>query len=210
MAWLFFTPNQDSLDSAVQAVAVTTEAVKSSADNTPAPISAPPVEEATNTSTEPAEETATSQPTELAADPEAIFVTPVLESVPAFNTQSQLRPASESTTAIDPSVAGDSTIAAASNSNAARETPSSPKASVEVVTSSPAIAQPIVAKLPDKSIAILPLTNLSADPENAYFAAGVHEEILSQLAKISDLKVISRRSVLRYQDSTESISDIAE
>jgi TolB-like protein/class 3 adenylate cyclase len=210
VAWLFFTPNQDSLDSAVQAVAVTTEAVKSSADNTPAPISAPPVEEATNTSTEPAEETATSQPTELAADPEAIFVTPVLESVPAFNTQSQLRPASESTTAIDPSVAGDSTIAAASNSNAARETPSSPKASVEVVTSSPAIAQPIVAKLPDKSIAILPLTNLSADPENAYFAAGVHEEILSQLAKISDLKVISRRSVLRYQDSTESISDIAE
>lgn len=62
----------------------------------------------------------------------------------------------------------------------------------------------------DKSIAVLPLTNLSADPENAYFAAGVHEEILGQLAKISELRVISRRSVLQYEDTTENIASIAD
>lgn len=62
----------------------------------------------------------------------------------------------------------------------------------------------------EKSIAILPLTNLSADPENAFFAAGVHEEILGQLAKISDLRVISRRSVLQYEGTTENIEAIAD
>jgi adenylate cyclase len=61
----------------------------------------------------------------------------------------------------------------------------------------------------EKSIAVLPLENLSPDPDNAYFAAGVHEEILNQLAKISAIKVISRTAVLRYQDTKQSPSDIA-
>jgi len=59
------------------------------------------------------------------------------------------------------------------------------------------------------SVAVLALENLSPDPENAYFAAGVHEEILNQLAKISGLQVISRKAVLRYQSTTQSPSDIA-
>ena len=48
--------------------------------------------------------------------------------------------------------------------------------------------------IPEKSIAVLPFENLSADPDNAYFAEGMQEEILTRLAKIADLKVISRTS----------------
>ena len=59
------------------------------------------------------------------------------------------------------------------------------------------------------SIAVLPFENLSPDPDNAYFATGLHDEILNQLAKLSNLSVISRTSVLRYQDSDLSIPEIA-
>jgi serine/threonine protein kinase/Tfp pilus assembly protein PilF len=51
----------------------------------------------------------------------------------------------------------------------------------------------------DKSIAVLPFDNLSGDPNNAYFAEGIQEEILSRLGKIGELKVISRTSTKRYQ-----------
>ncbi len=50
-----------------------------------------------------------------------------------------------------------------------------------------------------KSIAVLPLESLSDDKENAFFADGLHDDILTTLAKISDLKVISRTSVSQYQ-----------
>jgi len=60
-----------------------------------------------------------------------------------------------------------------------------------------------------RSIAVLPLDNLSPDPDNAYFAAGVHEEILNQLAKITELRVISRTSSLRYKETELSLKDIA-
>lgn len=90
---------------------------------------------------------------------------------------------------------------------------------VEAISSEPqnqgALAE-LLASLPEageidinKSIAILPLSNLSPNPDNAYFAAGVHEEILNQLAKVSDLRVISRTAVLRYLDTTLSPSEIA-
>ena len=51
----------------------------------------------------------------------------------------------------------------------------------------------------DKSIAVLPFENLSSEKENAYFTDGVQDEILTDLAKIADLKVISRSSVLQYK-----------
>jgi len=60
------------------------------------------------------------------------------------------------------------------------------------------------------SIAVLPLTNLSPDPDDAYFAAGIHEEILNQLARIGKLSVISRTSMLRYANSGLSIPEIAD
>ena len=56
--------------------------------------------------------------------------------------------------------------------------------------------------LPEKSIAVLPFSNLSKEPENAYFADGVQDEILTDLAKIADLKVISRASVIHYKSGT--------
>jgi serine/threonine protein kinase/Tfp pilus assembly protein PilF len=59
---------------------------------------------------------------------------------------------------------------------------------------------PQAATLPEKSIAVLPFENLSKDEENAFFASGVQDEILSNLAKIADLKVISRTSVMNYKD----------
>jgi TolB-like protein/class 3 adenylate cyclase/Flp pilus assembly protein TadD len=56
-----------------------------------------------------------------------------------------------------------------------------------------------VSALPEKSIAILPFENLSGDRDNAFFADGVQDEILTDLAKIADLKVISRTSVMQYK-----------
>src|SRR5437899_2218514 len=57
--------------------------------------------------------------------------------------------------------------------------------------------------IPDKSIAVLPFENLSDDKQNAYFADGVQDEILTNLAKVADLKVISRPSVMQYKNSTQ-------
>ena len=63
---------------------------------------------------------------------------------------------------------------------------------------------------PEKSIAVLPFQNLSPDPDNAYFADGIQEEILTRLASIADLKVISRTSTQRYQSKPRNLSDIAK
>ncbi len=63
--------------------------------------------------------------------------------------------------------------------------------------------------LPD-SIGVLPFDNLSPDPDHAYFSAGLHEEILTQLAQLQNLRVISRTSVLRYGKSNLSIPEIAK
>lgn len=52
---------------------------------------------------------------------------------------------------------------------------------------------------PEKSIAVLPFENLSSDPANAFFADGVQDEVLTNLARVADLKVISRTSVMRYR-----------
>jgi TolB-like protein/class 3 adenylate cyclase/Tfp pilus assembly protein PilF len=57
--------------------------------------------------------------------------------------------------------------------------------------------------VPEKSIAVLPFDNLSDDKQNAYFADGVQDEILTSLAKVADLKVISRTSVIQYRGGTE-------
>ncbi len=61
---------------------------------------------------------------------------------------------------------------------------------------------------PEKSVAILPFQNLSKDPENAFFADGIQEEILSRLSKIADLKVISRTSTQRYKSAPKNLLEI--
>jgi serine/threonine protein kinase/tetratricopeptide (TPR) repeat protein len=65
--------------------------------------------------------------------------------------------------------------------------------------------------LPEKSIAVLPFENLSKDEENAFFAGGVQDEILTDLAKVADLKVISRTSVMKYKSDLErNLREIAK
>ncbi len=66
------------------------------------------------------------------------------------------------------------------------------------------------AELPAKSIAVLPFENLSRDPDNAYFTEGVQEEILTRLAKIADLKVISRTSTQHFKSSPADLRQIAK
>ena len=60
-----------------------------------------------------------------------------------------------------------------------------------------------------KSLAVLPLKNLSGDPGQEYLADGMTEELIAQLANIHDLRVISRTSVMRFKDTRESVPDIA-
>jgi TolB-like protein/Tfp pilus assembly protein PilF len=68
---------------------------------------------------------------------------------------------------------------------------------------------PRAAAIPEKSIAVLPFENLSSDKENAYFADGIQDEILTRLSKIADLKVISRTSTQHYKSAPENLPEIA-
>jgi len=62
----------------------------------------------------------------------------------------------------------------------------------------------------DKSIAVLPFENLSDDKENAYFADGIQDDVLTNLSKIGDLKVISRTSVMSYRGHAPNVRDIGK
>jgi TolB-like protein/Flp pilus assembly protein TadD len=66
----------------------------------------------------------------------------------------------------------------------------------------------VLSKIPGKSIAVLPFENLSSDKENAYFADGIQDEILTRLSKIADLKVISRTSTQHYKSAPENLPEI--
>jgi TolB-like protein len=82
------------------------------------------------------------------------------------------------------------------------------------VTQTPAVS-PVVDAAPSgsavlpNSVAVLPFVNLSPKEDEAYFAAGIHEEILNQLAKLGNLNVIARTSVMRYAGSDKTIPEIA-
>jgi serine/threonine-protein kinase len=68
----------------------------------------------------------------------------------------------------------------------------------------------LASELPAKSIAILPFDNLSRDPDNAFFAEGVQDEILTRLAKVADLKVIARTSTQRFKSAPPDLRDVAK
>ena len=68
---------------------------------------------------------------------------------------------------------------------------------------------PVTPAAPAKSIAVLPFENLSRDPDNAYFAEGMQDEILGRLSKIADLKVISRTSTQKYKSAPDNLREIA-
>ena len=92
------------------------------------------------------------------------------------------------------------------------ETPQPPPA--EEAQPGPEPAAPAVEEtsrevLPN-SVAVLPFENLSPDPDNAFFAAGIHESIISKLARIRNMSVIARTSVMQYADSPPPIPQIAD
>jgi TolB-like protein/Tfp pilus assembly protein PilF len=65
--------------------------------------------------------------------------------------------------------------------------------------------------IPEKSVAVLPFENMSRDPDNAFFTDGVQDQILTALAKIADLKVISRTSVMQYKSGVaRNLREIAQ
>jgi serine/threonine protein kinase/Tfp pilus assembly protein PilF len=78
-------------------------------------------------------------------------------------------------------------------------------ASTWIVWKSEFFRQPIT-----KGIAVLPFQNLSRDPDNAYLAEGIQDEILTRLAKIADLKVLSRTSTQQYQNKPRNLREIAK
>lgn len=63
--------------------------------------------------------------------------------------------------------------------------------------------------LDNRRLAVLPLTNISPDPQDAYFADGMSEELIAALASVSSLKVIARTSVMKYKSSQKSIAEIS-
>src|SRR5439155_24796391 len=67
----------------------------------------------------------------------------------------------------------------------------------------------LAAEIDSKSIAVLPFENLSEEKANAYFAAGIQDEVLTRLSKIAALKVISRTSTQRYKSAPENLPEIA-
>ncbi len=62
----------------------------------------------------------------------------------------------------------------------------------------------------EKSIAVLPLANRSANEEDAFFVDGIHDDILTQISKIRALKVISRTSVMEYRNTTKNLKTIGQ
>ncbi len=93
-----------------------------------------------------------------------------------------------------------------------RDAAVSAAAGIPAAAPSAAIPVPAVASATasDKRlVAVLPFRNRSALPEDAFFAEGIHDDLLTQLSKIAALRVISRTSMMRYQDSKQSIPDIA-
>ena len=87
---------------------------------------------------------------------------------------------------------------------------SGPKLTIVPPFAAPSVSQSPSANITDKSIAVLPLENLSRDPDNAYFAEGMQDEILARLSKIADLKVISRTSTLKYKSAPDNLREIAK
>ncbi len=72
------------------------------------------------------------------------------------------------------------------------------------------VSAPVAAKISDKSIAVLPFANMSDEKDTGFFADGVHEDLLTNLALIRDLKVVSRTTVVQYRDSKKSLRQIGE
>ncbi|MES1167532.1 MAG: hypothetical protein ABUL61_00040, partial [Oleiharenicola lentus] len=81
---------------------------------------------------------------------------------------------------------------------------------VQAAATEPKPAMTPVRPLSDKSVAVLPFTNMSEDKDSAFFTDGMHEDILTNLALIRELRVVSRTSVMKYRDTKKSMKEIAQ
>ncbi len=89
---------------------------------------------------------------------------------------------------------------------AAATLPAQPGTEAKPALPAPAVAIP---SINEKSIAVLPFANMSDDKDSAFFTDGMHEDILTNLALIRELHVVSRTSVLQYRGTTKTIRQIA-
>src|SRR4051795_5183587 len=78
------------------------------------------------------------------------------------------------------------------------------------IVTSVALSVPVATAISEKSVAVLPFENLSSDKENAYFADGIQDEILTRLAKIAALKVISRTSTQKYKSAPDNLREVGK
>ncbi|MFT6734614.1 MAG: TolB-like protein/Tfp pilus assembly protein PilF [Polaribacter sp.] len=90
------------------------------------------------------------------------------------------------------------------------QTTEQPEPAVQPKISSTPTDNPQIETVREKSIAVLPFTNMANNPESEPITVGLHDDLLTHISKISALKVISRTSVLRYKDTKESIATIAK
>ena len=84
------------------------------------------------------------------------------------------------------------------------------RANVSATTAAPSSSANLVNVIPEKSIAVLPFESLSEEKSNAYFADGIQDEILTKLASIADLKVISRTSTEKYKSKPEDLKTVSQ
>ena len=85
-----------------------------------------------------------------------------------------------------------------------------PPAPVPAAEAKPAVPAPVAPRVMDKSIAVLPFTNMSEEKDSAFFTDGMHEDILTNLALIRELRVVSRTSVMPYRKTEKSMRQIAQ
>ena len=88
--------------------------------------------------------------------------------------------------------------------------PAAPAPTPPVAEAKPSPVAPAASKILNKSIAVLPLANMSEDKDTGFFADGVHEDLLTNLALVSELKVVSRTSVMQYRGTTKTMKQIGE
>jgi TolB-like protein/Flp pilus assembly protein TadD len=88
--------------------------------------------------------------------------------------------------------------------------PATPAPAPSVAEAKATPTAPAASKIFNKSIAVLPLANMSEDKDTGFFADGVHEDLLTNLALVSELKVVSRTSVMQYRGTTKTMKQIGE
>jgi len=105
-------------------------------------------------------------------------------------------------------------VGAAPESNLSRTRVALALAFIGVLAGAPGVAWYFVLRRPappqDRSIAVLPFANLGGERESAWFADGLHDELLRQISRLGDLQVISRTSVLQYKDGARNLREIGE